>query len=114
MPFAKGNKLGQANTKTRVIEEAIRRAVAADDGKRIRAGVEKLLDQFGQGELAAINAVADRLDGRPNQQVEMNITKEARDYSLDELLERVAEVRGRIAAGADSAQASASEPSAIH
>jgi hypothetical protein len=40
-----------------------------DDGARLRAGVEKLLDAFGNGEQWAINLVWDRLEGKPAPQV---------------------------------------------
>jgi hypothetical protein len=67
MPFQKGNTLG---AKTKVIEGALRRAIAQDDGVRIRAMVEALLDKASEGDLAAANWIADRVDGKPHQSIE--------------------------------------------
>lgn len=47
----------------------LNRAIAQDDGKRLRGAVEKLLDLADQGEQWAVQMLADRLDGRPAQAV---------------------------------------------
>lgn len=52
---------------------ALNRAIAQDDGVRLRAISEKLLDKAADGDLTAINMVADRLDGKPKQAVEANL-----------------------------------------
>ena len=65
--FQKGNKLGQ---KKGIIDAALRRAVAQDDGERIRKAVENILDKAADGELPAIAWLADRLDGKVAQQIE--------------------------------------------
>lgn len=87
MPFEPGHKLGKGNKGARLIEEAIRRAVTQEDGKRIREGVEKLLDLFASGDLGAFNAVADRLDGKPHQSLttDLNVHQDRRELSDDEL-----------------------------
>ena len=53
---------------------ALNRAIAQDDGVRLRMIAEKLLDKASDGELMAINMVADRLDGKPKQAVDANLT----------------------------------------
>ena len=114
MAFEKGNKLGKGNKGAKLIEEAIRRAIAQDNGERLRRGVEKLLDLVAAGELAALQVVADRVDGRPAQSVEMNVTRDTRDYSMEELLERLAAFRGGDSSRTDPAQTSAAKPSELH
>lgn len=66
MPFEKGNKLG---AKPRLFDQALRRAILADDGKRIREAAEQLLDLAAAGEQWAVRELADRLDGKPEQTV---------------------------------------------
>jgi len=115
MTFKKGdNPNPNGARKERRFYAALERAVLQDDGKKLRAAAEKLLDNAAAGEPWAINALADRLDGKPGQTIDMNVQREVRDYSAEELLERLAEVRGRIAAGASEPQESAGEPSALH
>lgn len=46
---------------------ALNRAIAQDDGERLRAAAEKLLDKAAEGEPWAIREIADRLDGKPAQ-----------------------------------------------
>ena len=59
-----GNKNAQ---KGRLWNDVLRRAIAQDDGRRLRASVERLLDLASTGEPWAIKELADRLDGRPMQ-----------------------------------------------
>lgn len=49
---------------------ALERAIAQDQEQRLRDAAEKLLDFAAAGEPWAINMLADRLDGRPKQQIE--------------------------------------------
>lgn len=51
--------------------EALDRAIAQDDGKRLRDAAEKLLDLAASGESWAVKEIGDRLDGKPSQQVEL-------------------------------------------
>jgi hypothetical protein len=48
------------------------RAIKQDDAKRLRDCVEKLLDLAAAGEQWAAQMVADRLDGKPAQQVQLS------------------------------------------
>ena len=52
--------------------ETLNRAIAQDDGKRLRAAAEKLLDEAANGQPWAIKELADRLDGKPKQQTELS------------------------------------------
>jgi hypothetical protein len=46
-------------------------AAAGEDHKKLRAIARKLLDKAEDGELQAIAMLADRLDGRPRQQMDL-------------------------------------------
>lgn len=63
--------LGNRNaTKNKPFAEAINRAIAQDDGVRLRAIAEKLLSMAAEGEIQAIKELADRTDGKAMQAVE--------------------------------------------
>lgn len=47
---------------------ALQRAMAQDDGKRLRDTAETLLDKASEGEPWAVQMLADRLDGKAAQQ----------------------------------------------
>ena len=53
----------------RAFANAVRRAAIQNDGKRLRAVVEKLFDEAEAGNVQAANAIADRMDGKPGQQI---------------------------------------------
>lgn len=59
-----GNKNAQ---KGQMWNDSLRKAIAQDDGRRLRASVEQLLNLASNGEPWAIKELADRLDGRPKQ-----------------------------------------------
>lgn len=59
-----GNKNAQ---KGRMWNDALRKAIAQDDGRRLRGSIEQLLNLASNGEPWAIKELADRLDGRPKQ-----------------------------------------------
>lgn len=50
-----------------VFNDALRRAITQDDGKRIRAAAEKLLDLAADGTPWAVRELADRTDGKATQ-----------------------------------------------
>lgn len=63
-----GAPVGNQNAvKSKLFFGAISRAVAQDDGKRLRASAEKLLDLAAEGEQWAVLALRDTLDGKPAQ-----------------------------------------------
>lgn len=70
MPFEPGQSGNPEGTqKYRRFIGALDRAIAQDDGKKLRFAAEKLLELAAEGDLSAINALADRLDGKPHQSV---------------------------------------------
>ena len=66
MPFERGNTLG---AKSRAFEEAVRRALTQEDGKRLRDAAEQLLDLAASGERWACEMLRDTLDGKPAQAI---------------------------------------------
>lgn len=66
-----GGQPGNKNaTKNKVWIEALNRSIAQDDGKRLRAAAEKLLDLAVAGDVQALKELGDRLDGKPAQTVQ--------------------------------------------
>jgi hypothetical protein len=62
--------IGNVNAmRNKPFAEAINRAIAQDDGVRLRAIAEALLTKAADGDMAAIKEFADRLDGKAVQQV---------------------------------------------
>lgn len=61
-PF--GNKNGSKN---RPWAEAINRALLAEDGKKLRALADRIIDRALEGDVAALKEVGDRMDGKPAQ-----------------------------------------------
>lgn len=65
-----GAPIGNTNaSKSKPFWHAIDRAIAQEDGKRLRKAADKLLDAAAAGEDWAIKELADRLDGKPAQAV---------------------------------------------
>lgn len=82
MPFEPGQSGNPSGTKTEhKFKAALLRAIAQDDAQRLRAAAEKLLDLAAGGEAWAIKELADRLDGRPNQQIQA-IDEEGRSLAI--------------------------------
>jgi divalent metal cation (Fe/Co/Zn/Cd) transporter len=69
MPFEKGNEHGR---RAKVWASTLSRAIAQDNGLRLRAAAEELLDQAAKGERWAIIELADRLDGKAQQSIEVS------------------------------------------
>jgi len=69
--------------------DALRKVIAQDDGKRLRAAAEKLMDLAADGTPWAVKELADRTDGKAFQSIalsgELTIHKKAEDLSDDEL-----------------------------
>lgn len=73
MPFEpgqSGNPAGGAKVKR--FYAALDRAIIQEDGKRLREAAEQLLSFAAAGESWAIQQLADRLDGKPAQQVQLS------------------------------------------
>ena len=69
MAFETGNK---AAAKGRKVEKMIERALLQEDDKRLREGVEVLLNKVAEGERWALEFVRDSIDGKPSQSVALS------------------------------------------
>lgn len=104
MAFEPGNKHA---AKSRLFDAALKRAIAQDDGEKLRKAAEKLLDLAAEGSPWAIGQLADRLDGKAAQ----SVTVERKNVSALSLSELSEELASAIAAGG-AAQDSGPEGSA--
>ena len=69
-----GGQPGNNNAgKNKPFWRAIDRAIAQDDGKRLREAAEKLLDLASQGEQWAVKELADRIDGKAHQSIDAKV-----------------------------------------
>lgn len=109
MAFEKGHK-HSPGPKPKLFDAALKRAIAQDNGERIRACAEKLLDLAASGEPWAIKELADRLDGKAQQHVSVE-RKNVEDLSLADL---AAEMASAIAAGGQDQAAGAGELGSVH
>ena len=50
-------------------ESAVKRAMLADNGKKLRAIADKLAEMAADGDIQAIKEIGDRLDGKPKQAI---------------------------------------------
>jgi hypothetical protein len=66
--FEEGN---QVAAKGRTVEKLIERINTQEDSKRLRAGLEKLLDKVSDGDQRALEFVTERLDGKARQAVDI-------------------------------------------
>ena len=60
---------------------ALHRAIISDAGERLRKAADALLDHAANGEYWAINMLADRLDGKPTQQLQA-VDEEGRSVAV--------------------------------
>lgn len=66
----KGAPVGNKNnTKNRPWSEAINRALLADNGKKLRALADKLIDRALEGDVSAMKEVGDRVEGKSLQPI---------------------------------------------
>lgn len=69
----KGGQEGNDNARRgKLWNDALRKAIASDDGLRLRKAAEKLLDEAAEGKPWAVREIADRLDGKAFQSVELS------------------------------------------
>lgn len=104
MAFQKG-KSGNpgGRPKDKPYAEALRMELAAagDDRKELRAIARAHIDAAKAGDLQAINALADRLDGKPVQESTVTVHRDISELSDSEIAERIAELRGAGASDGD-------------
>ena len=72
-PVGNKNAVGSQETE-RPFRDALRRAIAQEDGKRLRAAAERLLDLAAIGEAWAVKELAERMDGKAPQYSEVKLS----------------------------------------
>ena len=72
-PVGNKNAVGSQETE-RPFRDALRRAIAQEDGKRLRAAAERLLDLAAMGEAWAVKELAERMDGKAPQSSEVKLS----------------------------------------
>ena len=96
----RGRPIGTKNSKDRRLTdkpfaEALRLEIldAGTDNKRLRRIAAALIRKAEEGDLQAIQQVADRLDGKPAQEQNVNVNdkRDAFDWSRAEIERRLAE-----------------------
>jgi hypothetical protein len=60
----------QNAVKNRPWADALRRALLAEDGQKLRALADRLVEQALAGDVTALKEIGDRMDGKPKQQIE--------------------------------------------
>lgn len=99
-PGQSGNPEG-AGSKGRRFARILERAMIQEESKaeeqqRLRMGIEKALDKAAEGDLPSITFLADRLDGKPAQSVELSgdIGLRKAAEMTDDQLAAIANARG--------------------
>lgn len=110
MAFERGNKLGGA---PKLFAAALKRAIAQDNGQRIRDCAEKLLDLAAAGEQWAVKELADRLDGKAPQSIDFQPPRDVTEWTLEQLTAHLAIAAGAATGGAE-ASGSAGQPGPVH
>lgn len=66
----KGAPIGNKNaSKGSPWADAIRRALLAGNGKKLRALADKMIDKAMEGDVSALKEIGDRMDGKPVQAI---------------------------------------------
>ena len=94
----------------KLFDDALRRAIAQGGAEQVRQAAESLLYSAASGVPWALQMLAERLDGKAPQSVEVKHSKALEDLSLDELRGRIAEMLG----GTGPAPASTDTPRGVH
>jgi hypothetical protein len=94
----------------KLFDAALRRAVAQNNGELVRQAAESLLINAASGVQWAVQMLADRLDGKAVQSVEVTQKKSVEECSLDELRDRIA----AMLAGAKPQDRGADESRPVH
>lgn len=96
---------------TRAIQEALEKRSRSDRYSALQDLAEKLLMKCDEGDMTALKELGDRLEGKPMQSVEMNVTRNAANMGDSELIGIITESSSsRIA----SEKASKDEPGSVH
>ncbi|EKS37768.1 hypothetical protein [Afipia clevelandensis] len=115
--MAKAGRPKGAINKDKPFSEALRMELnaAGEDHKALRKIAAKVISMAENGDMQAINAIADRLDGKPAQEstVTFDDKREAADWSRAELVAFLNERRNG-GSGATEADGRGPEPDSVH
>ena len=70
-----GGGKGQERMWRNAVHLAVKRYVDGSDVKALTRLADKLVEKGMSGDIAALREIGDRLDGRPTQAVDMNVTE---------------------------------------
>jgi hypothetical protein len=99
-----GNALGRRTVSEKPFNDALRLEIAAagDDHRALRSIARNLIELAQRKTfeaMPAINAIADRLDGKPSQESVVNVVKrDASDWTRDELVAFLQDARREVEA----------------
>ncbi len=105
MAAAIGN---QYAAKAKEFLDKLRKASVQEDWKRVTQAAEKLLDCAAAGEPWAIQILADRLDGKAHQSSTVEVKRDVKDMTTDDIL---AELAANRITGAEKGEG---EPTEFH
>lgn len=67
----RGGQVGNKNaSKNKLWAETINRALLAEDGRKLRALADRLIDKALEGDVTALKEIGDRMDGKSVQAIE--------------------------------------------
>jgi len=89
MAFEEGNK---AAAKGRTVEKLLERILVQEDNKRLRQGLEVLMDKVAEGDQKALEFVTERLDGKARQAIDLGGQED--NPLITEIVVKVIEARG--------------------
>lgn len=70
----RGAPIGNKNAvKNKPWSDAINRALLAEDGKKLRALADKLIDKAMEGDVPALREIGDRMEGKAMQAIEATV-----------------------------------------
>lgn len=93
MGFAKGHKLGGRKPDSISFGVILHRAIKQGDPERMRRMADKVLDLGAEGERWAVEFLADRLDGKAKQQIEVELDA---SVTFNETIAKAADIRGKL------------------
>ena len=95
MPFQKGNRANPGGRNGRPVQRALAMELkaAGDDQKALRKIMRTVIDKAEEGEPWAVQFIADRLDGKPVQQIDQNINDSRDMENHNDMVTRALELQ---------------------
>jgi hypothetical protein len=111
----KGGHSPKAKAITQMLTSALNEAYEGGDKSKMRAVIDAWIKAAINGELPAIMAIADRIDGKPVQESTVTIDdkRDSTDWTRDELVAFLNDAKAS-SNGAAKAEGSNREPDSVH